>query len=72
MKCPFCSKEMKSGGVKVIDSMLNIFNNVVWYPEEELKKKVKKNYVNLKFNAEGYYCDECMKVVSIFDQKIRL
>ena len=37
--------------------------------EEELKKKVKKNYVNLKFNAEGHYCDECMKVVSIFDEK---
>ena len=32
-------------------------------------KKVKKNWINLKFNTEGYYCDECMKVVSIFDEK---
>jgi len=42
MKCPYCSKEMRSGGVKVIDAMLNMFNSVVWYPEEELEKKIKK------------------------------
>lgn len=42
MKCLYCSKEMRSGGVKVIDAMLNMFNSVVWYPEEELEKKIKK------------------------------
>ncbi len=67
MNCPYCSKEMRMGGVKVMDATFNIFNNVVWYPEEELKKKVKKDWVNLNFNAEGYLCEECMKVVSIFN-----
>lgn len=69
MKCPYCGNEMQTGGVRVIDTMFNMFNSVVWYPEEELKKKVKKNYVNLAFKGDGYYCDECMKVISIFDEK---
>jgi len=28
---------------------------VIWYPEEELNKGIKKNYVSLGFDAEGYY-----------------
>lgn len=69
MKCPYCNKEMKNGEVKVVDTMFNMFSNIVWYPEEELKNIVKKNYVNLKFKGQGYYCEECMKVVGIFDEK---
>ena len=69
MECLYCSRKMQKGGVKVIDTTLNIFNNVVWYPEQDLKKKIKKSGVNLNFNAEGYYCDECMKIVSIFNEK---
>lgn len=45
----------------------NILSNGA--PKGELNKRIKKNWVNLKFNAEGYYCDECMKVISIFDGK---
>lgn len=69
MKCPYCLKEMRKGMVKIGESTLNIFNTVTWYPDEELDKKIRKEYVRLNFNAEGYYCDECMKVVSIFDEK---
>lgn len=69
MKCPYCGKGMKKGKVKITDALLNITNNVLWYPEEELANKIKRNYVKLTFDAEGYYCDECMKVVSIFDER---
>ncbi len=69
MKCPYCSKEMEKGEVKVVDTTFNILSNVTWYPQEEIHKKIKRNWVNLKHKAEGYYCSECMKVVSIFDEK---
>ena len=29
----------------------------------------KKNTVNLRLKAEGYYCDECMKVFASFEEK---
>jgi len=32
MRCPYCSKEMNSDEVKVVDAMLNMINIVVWYP----------------------------------------
>ena len=69
MNCPECGKEMELGEVQAIDAALNILNQIIWYPEEDLKKRVKKNGVSLKLKAKGYYCDECMKVVGIFDQK---
>ena len=69
MNCPYCLKEMKKGGVKVIDTSNNMYSSVLWYPEEELNRKIKINWVELDFKAEGYYCDECMKVVSIFEEK---
>lgn len=69
MNCPYCSKEMKKGAVKVIDTSNNMYSSVLWYPEEELKKDIKRNWVELKFQAEGYYCEECRKVVSIFEEK---
>ena len=55
MKCPYCDKEMENGEVKVVDTMFNMVSNLGWYPENEIKKMVKKNYVNLKFKGAGYY-----------------
>lgn len=69
MNCPKCGKKMKVGEVQAVDAMLNILNQIIWYPKEDLKKRLKKNGVSLKLKAEGYYCDECMKVISIFDER---
>lgn len=49
MNCPYCLKEMKKGGVKVIDTSNNMYSSVLWYPEEELNKKIKINWVELDF-----------------------
>ena len=40
-----------------------------WYPEESKGKIGKKGSVKLQLKAEGYYCDECMKVYSVFEEK---
>jgi hypothetical protein len=40
-----------------------------WYPEEYKGKLVKKDTVNLRLKADGYYCDECMKVYAAFEEK---
>ena len=29
----------------------------------------KKGYVKLHIKAEGYYCDECMKVFAVFEER---
>ena len=50
MKCPFCSKEMKKGKVKVGDAIGNIIKagEVVSYiPEEECGKLLPKKTLNL-------------------------
>lgn len=71
MKCPECGNEMKKGVVEAKDtgSITQFFELVSWYPEEYKDKMIKKNMVNLRLKAEGYYCDECMKVYAIFEQK---
>lgn len=69
MKCPDCNKEMEFGGIRIMDGMLNILNQVVWYPEAELDKFRKRNALELKLKADAYFCDECVKVVGIFEQR---
>ena len=71
MKCPECDNEMKKGIVEAKDtgSITQFFELVSWYPEEYKDKMIKKNMVNLRLKAEGYYCDECMKVYAIFEEK---
>lgn len=71
MKCPECGNEMKKGVVEAKDtgSITQFFELVSWYPEEYKDKMIKKNMVNLRLKAEGYYCDECMKVYAIFEEK---
>lgn len=69
MECPNCGKEMEFGGVKVMDNKIISSSNVVWYPQEELDKFYKRDYVELELKADGFYCDECMKVVAVFNQR---
>lgn len=73
MNCPECGKEMKKGLVEIRDGHL-LFSAVVvsWCPEEEKKKFYRKNAINLGYKAEGYYCDECMKVFAVFDERYRI
>jgi hypothetical protein len=70
MKCPECGNELKKGVVEATNtSSLLTFTMVSWYPEEYNGKFVKKDAVHLKLKADGYYCDECMKVYATFEEK---
>lgn len=70
MKCPECGKEMKKGVVEVKDGSLFLTSVVVsWCPEDERKKLLRKNAISLRLNAEGHYCDECMKVFAAFEER---
>ncbi len=70
MKCPECGNEMKKGIVEVRDGSLFLTSLVVsWCPEEDRKKLWRKNAISLNLNAEGYYCDECMKVFAAFEER---
>lgn len=71
MNCPYCGKEMEKGEVQIGDSISALVRggHAVWVPQKECKKILPKNTVNLKPTAEGYYCDQCVKVVAIFDDR---
>ncbi|MCM1543761.1 MAG: PF20097 family protein [Ruminococcus sp.] len=68
MKCPECAIEMKKGNVRVetVKSITQALTFVMWTPEGNFKTK---DVVNLELNAEGYYCDTCMKVWAAFEEK---
>lgn len=73
MNCPECGKEMKKGLVEIRDGHLLLSSVVVsWCPEEEQKKFYRKNAINLGQKAEGYYCDECMKVFAVFEERYQI
>jgi NAD-dependent SIR2 family protein deacetylase len=69
-KCPYCESEMKKGFVEISGSM-PFSTNVAWYPEEERKKIFHDNIIWLKTRAEGYHCDNCDKIIAVFDKKER-
>ncbi len=72
MKCPFCGKEMKKGNVKVgdtIGNLLKVGEVITYIPEEECGKLLLRNTINLDINADGYYCDDCKKVVAVFNER---
>ena len=71
MKCPECGNEMRRGFLEVKDtaSLTQRDTMVIWYPEEEKGKFFKKDVVHLWLKAEGYYCDECMKVIAVFNER---
>ena len=64
MICPECGRELEKGIIEAKDagSLTQSLTMVCWYPEEYKNKMFKKN-------AEGYYCDECMKVFASFEEK---
>lgn len=74
MKCPECGNEMKKGVIQVKDtgSITQFFTMVSWHPVDDTGKIVKRDRVGLPLKAEGYYCDECMKVYGIFEEKHEL
>ena len=71
MKCPECGNECKKGFVEARNagSITQALSMATQYPEENKGKMIKKGAVNLRINAEGYYCDECMRVYAIFEEK---
>lgn len=71
MQCPECGNEVKKGVVEVreVGSLTQFFTSAAWFSDEEHKKKFGRKSVNLRLNAEGYYCDECMKVFAVFEEK---
>ena len=71
MKCPECGNECKKGFIEIKDAgrLTQSLTMATWYPEESKGKIGKKGSVKLQLKAEGYYCDECMKVYSVFEEK---
>lgn len=70
MKCPECGNECRKGVIEARDGCnTQLFSSVIWYPEEEAAEKIRKGTVHLSLSAEAYYCDECMKVFAVFDEK---
>lgn len=72
MKCPDCGCEMKKGFVEARNagSLLNTTTTVRWYPQDQRDKVfIRKNAVSLPIDTEGWYCDDCMQVVAVFQQK---
>ena len=70
MKCPVCGNECRKGLVEVKNaaSLTQLTTVVSWFPEEQKNKFIRKDTVTLPLNAEGYYCEECMKVFAVFTQ----
>lgn len=71
MKCPKCGKEVRKGFVEAqtAGSLTQSLTQVIWHPEECKGKLIKKEAVNLRLKAEGFYCDECMIVFAAFEEK---
>ncbi len=70
MNCPGCGKEMRKGfaEAKNAGSLTQSLTQVVWYPEAYREKHIRRDAVELGLKAEGYYCDECMKVFAVFEE----
>ena len=71
MNCPEYGKELEKGIIEAKDagSLTQSLTMVTWYPEEYKNKMIKKNTINLRLKAEGFYCDGCMKVFASFEEK---
>lgn len=64
MFCPLCGHKLRLGVVEHGDehSLLNSYNAVRWFPEEEENKLIKTNVIRLRKNNRGYYCSKCENV----------
>ena len=70
-KCPFCNGELKQGIVEAMTvwSLLNTNTLVRFLEKEDENKIIKKSAIKLNIRGDGYYCEECMKVVAVFKEK---
>lgn len=70
-KCPFCNGELKEGIVETLTagSLLNTNTLVRFFPKDEENKMIKRNAIQLRISGNGYYCEECMKVIAVFEEK---
>lgn len=71
MRCPECGNKCKKGFVQArkagsITQSLTMLN---WYHEEDRGKFFKLKGIKLAINGDGYYCDQCMKVYAVFEEK---
>lgn len=72
MNCPYCGKEMQKGEVQSGDLLRNLLKRgepALWVPQEESGKMIPKDGVPLNVIGEGYYCENCGKVVGIFEER---
>lgn len=68
MNCPFCNSEMTNGIVKVSGS-IPLSYNVSWFSDEEKNNIFKENLIELSNSTKGYYCENCNKIIAIYDKK---
>ena len=63
MNCPYCLKEMKKGGVKVIDTSNNMYSSVLWYPVSTKPKITGYNELLrlVRYNRQGEGYNETEK-----------
>ena len=70
VQCPECGKEIPKGTIRA-EQVGSLFNNatLTWYPDKVKEKKHQTKPLPLHLKGTGYYCDECMKVFAIFEEK---
>lgn len=70
-KCPFCNGHLKQGVVEAMTagSLLNTNTLVRFFDKEDENKIIKKSAIKLNIRGEGHYCEECMKVITVFNEK---
>ncbi len=69
MKCPFCGNECIEGIVrsKLINSPMPFMTETFWFPKEEDGKWFKDHRKNMPSKTEGWFCENCRKVIGIYD-----
>ena len=69
MTCQFCRAECKKGFVKAADVFITRDTTLTWYPEDQRKKFIKKNWVSLALTGDAYYCENCRKAFAVFGER---
>ena len=70
MKCPKCGKNCKKGVVHARNPRMMVIDwpgDLRWYPEESAGKLLKSGEVQLSYEGEGFYCEDCEKVYAVFE-----
>lgn len=76
MDCPICGHTCQKGFVEIrgtgntpIQLITQIATRAIWYPEEYQNKRIRRETVELTIDAQGFFCEECMKVYAEFDMR---